>query len=105
MQHLTTALKTDIAELAKATGVTVRTVKAWVEGIRRPAERNRAKLLALVVQAQEEHSAAEGRRWSAVRDAELRACRKALRTKAEQAAAEQFSRELAASFENPKWAL
>jgi len=77
MEKLAEALAMEVAGIARAVGVTVPTVKAWIKGARKPAERNRIKLARLVRAAQQEHSAAE-HRFSATRDALLRSVRHAL---------------------------
>lgn len=83
MNELTLALNMDLAGIARAVGVTVRTVKAWVAGERKPAERNRIKLARLVLAAQEENSSAD-HRFSATRDRAQRDARAALRSADEQ---------------------
>ncbi len=83
MQYLTEVLGMDAGELASRVGVTVRTVRAWMSGARRPAEWNRQKLFRLVDAAQGEYSARK--RWSAVTDAKIRATRKALLSRQERA--------------------
>jgi hypothetical protein len=77
MQHLTEALAMDVAGIARAVGVTARTVQAWVKGTRGPAERNRIKLARLVRAAQVEHSSAD-HRFSISRDRALTAARLSL---------------------------
>lgn len=80
LAKLTLALGLDEAGIAKALGATLRTVKAWVAGSRRPSERYRIGLITLALDAQREHSAASGRRFSATRDEALRGLRVALQT-------------------------
>lgn len=77
MEELTKALAMDAEGVARAVGVTVRTVRAWLNGERQPAERNRIKLARLVTAAHQEHSSA-GHRWSASRDKALCAAKLAL---------------------------
>lgn len=77
MKELAEALGMDIAGLARAVDVTAGTVKAWISGARRPAERNRIKLARLVRTAQQENSAA-GHRFSTTLDVQLRDLRTAL---------------------------
>lgn len=84
MNQLTQALDMNEAEIAAAIGVTVRTVRAWTAGVRRPIERNRAALHALVGRAHSEHSAAT-HRWSAARDRALCVTKLDLMTAAQRA--------------------
>lgn len=70
MNQLTKALDMDAAEIAHELSVTTRTVRAWIAGVRRPREHNRAALAALVSAAHIAHSAAT-HRWSAARDRAL----------------------------------
>lgn len=83
MDTLELALKMDAAGIARAVGVTVRTVKAWIAGARKPAERNRIKLARLVLAAQQENSSADSR-FSATADRAQRDARAALRSADEQ---------------------
>jgi hypothetical protein len=100
MQNLTQALNMDEAEIAAATGVTTRTVRAWTAGVRRPIERNRAALHALVVKAHREHSAA-GHRWSATRDRALCAAKLDLMTAAQRADHAAWAAEMNRRFSAP----
>jgi hypothetical protein len=77
MEKLAEALGMDVAGVARAVGVTTGTVKAWIAGARKPAERNRIKLARLVRAAQQENSAA-GHRFSTRLDIQLRDLRTAL---------------------------
>ncbi len=101
MRELTEALAMDTTEIAKAVGVTVRTVKTWIAGTRKPAERNRIKLARLVSIAHREHSAAEGRRWSQRRDALLSAAKRALMSADERAIWDRRGEQLRAQFATP----
>lgn len=83
MNELELALNMNIGGIATAVGVTARTVKAWIAGERKPAERNRIKLARLVLAAQEENSSAD-HRFSARRDRAQRDARAALRSADEQ---------------------
>lgn len=100
MQGLTEALAMDATEIAQAAGVTVRTAKAWLNGERKPAERNRIKLAHLVRAAHQEHSAA-GHRWSQRRDAVLCAVKLALMSADERAIWERQGERLRAQFATP----
>lgn len=84
MKQLTKALDMDAAEIARELGVTTRTVRAWIAGVRRPLERNRAALHVLVSRVHAEHSAAS-HRWSVARDRALSAVKIDLMTAQEQA--------------------
>ena len=101
MRELTEALAMDEQEIAQAVGVTARTVKAWLAGTRKPAERNRIKLARLVSIAHREHSSAEGRRWSQRRDALLSAAKRALMSADERAIWERDGERLRAQFATP----
>ena len=101
MQGLTEALAMDAAQIAQAVGVTTRTVKAWLSGTRKPAERNRVKLALVVRAAHQEHSAAEGRSWSQRRDAVLCAVKLALMSADERAIWERQGERLRAQFATP----
>lgn len=101
MRELTEALTMDITEIAQAVGVTARTVKTWIAGTRKPAERNRIKLARLVSIAHREHSSAEGRRWSQRRDALLSAAKLALMSADERAIWERDGERLRAQFATP----
>jgi plasmid maintenance system antidote protein VapI len=83
MQELEQALAMDVAGIARAVGVTARTVRAWIAGARKPAERNRIKLARLVLAAQEENSSADSR-FSATLDRALTSLRAKLRSADEQ---------------------
>lgn len=83
MQELEQALAMDVAGIARAVGVTARTVRAWIAGARKPAERNRIKLARLVLAAQEENSSADSR-FSAALDRALTSLRAKLRSADEQ---------------------
>lgn len=101
MRELTEALAMDITEIAQAVEVTARTVKTWIAGTRKPAERNRIKLARLVSIAHREHSSAEGRRWSQRRDALLSAAKLALMSADERAIWERNGERLRAQFATP----
>lgn len=83
MKELTEALAMEAEGVARAVGVTVRTVRAWLSGQRKPAERNRIKLARLVLAAQEENSSSD-RRFSAAKDRALTSLRAKLRSADEQ---------------------
>ena len=100
MQNLTQALDMDEAEIAAAIGVTTRTVRAWTAGARRPIERNRAALHALVVKAHQEHSAAT-HRWSATRDRALCATKMDLMSATQQATHAAWVAEINRQFAAP----
>lgn len=100
MRALTEALAMDAAEIAQAVGVTARTVNAWLNGERKPAERNRVKLARLVREAHQEHSAA-GHRWSQRRDAVLCAVKLALMSADERVIWERQGERLRAQFATP----
>lgn len=100
MQGLTEALAMNAAEIAQAVGVTARTVKAWLAGERKPAERNRIKLALIVRAAHQEHSAA-GHRWSQRRDAALCAVKLALMSADERVIWERNGERLRAQFATP----
>lgn len=100
MNQLTQALDMNEAEIAAAIGVTVRTVRAWVAGVRRPIERNRAALHALVGRAHAEHSAAT-HRWSAIRDRALCATKMDLMSKAQRAEQLAWEAEIRRQFAAP----
>ncbi len=100
MQNLTQALDMNETEIAAALSVTTRTVRAWIAGTRRPIERNRAALHALIGRAHQEHSAA-GRRWSATRDRALSAAKMDLMTDAQRAEQLAWSAKINAQFAAP----
>lgn len=101
MQGLTEALAMDATGIAQAVGVTVRTVKAWLNGERKPAERNRIKLALIVRAAHQEHSAA-GHRWSQRRDTVLCAVKLALMSADERIIWERQGERLRAQFATPQ---
>ena len=100
MQHLTQALDMNETEIAAALSVTTRTVRAWIAGTRRPIERNRAALHALIGRAHQEHSAA-GNRWSATRDRALSAAKMGLMTAAQRAEQLAWEAKINAQFAAP----
>lgn len=100
MNELTEALAMDAAGIARAVGVTARTVKAWIAGERKPAERNRVKLARLVTAAHQEHSSA-GHRWSASRDKALCAAKLALMSADQRAIHERRQEQMRAQFAAP----
>jgi hypothetical protein len=100
MNELTEALAMDAAGVARAVGVTVRTVRAWLTGERKPAERNRVKLARLVTAAHQEHSSA-GHRWSASRDKALCAAKLALMSADQRAIHERRQEQMRAQFAAP----
>lgn len=81
LADLQVALKLDVAEIAAALGTSVRTVKAWIAGMRRPSETNRIGLVTLALTAQRELGS--GHRMNVGRDNALRALRIALHTPAQ----------------------
>jgi hypothetical protein len=97
---ITTALEMTTAEIASAIGASLRTVRAWTAGTRKPSERNRVALLALVVKAHREHSAA-GPRWVASRDRALCQVKLSLQTAAQQAELAAWSAKINAQFAAP----
>jgi hypothetical protein len=100
MRNLTQALDMNEAEIARELGVTTRTVRAWIAGVRRPIERNRAALAALVSRVHAEHSAAT-HRWSATRDRALCATKLDLSTAAQRAAHTAWVAEINRQFAAP----